>query len=130
LTHAQAAELEAGMDRYAVLVYHDQRFTDDQQKAFSLNFGPLEQTAGGNVTKAADQRLDPDVADVSNLGADHKPLVRTIAGGCSTSGTGCGIPTVRSEPFRRSIRCCRVAQSLMPAATRNLPTCARLTPLR
>ena len=59
-----------------MLVYHDQRFTDDQQKAFSLNFGPLEQTAGGNVTKAADQRLDPDMADVSNLGADHKPLVR------------------------------------------------------
>jgi alpha-ketoglutarate-dependent 2,4-dichlorophenoxyacetate dioxygenase len=76
LTPVQAAELEAAMDRYAVLVYHDQRFTDDQQKAFSLNFGPLEQTAGGNVTKAADRRLDPDMADVSNLGADHKPLAR------------------------------------------------------
>jgi alpha-ketoglutarate-dependent 2,4-dichlorophenoxyacetate dioxygenase len=76
LTQAQAAELEAGMDRYAVLIYHDQRFTDDQQKAFSLNFGPLEQTEGGNVTKAADRRLDPHMADVSNLGADHKPLAR------------------------------------------------------
>jgi alpha-ketoglutarate-dependent 2,4-dichlorophenoxyacetate dioxygenase len=76
LTSAQAAELEAGMDRYAVLVYHDQRFTDDQQKAFSRNFGPLEETAGGNVTKAADRRLDPEMADVSNLGADHKPLAR------------------------------------------------------
>jgi alpha-ketoglutarate-dependent 2,4-dichlorophenoxyacetate dioxygenase len=76
LTRAQAASLEAGMDRYAVLVYHDQRFTDDQQKAFSVNFGPLEQTAGGNVTKAADRRLDADMADVSNLGADHKPLAR------------------------------------------------------
>jgi alpha-ketoglutarate-dependent 2,4-dichlorophenoxyacetate dioxygenase len=76
LTQAQAAELEAGMDRYAVLVYHDQRFTDDQQKAFSRNFGPLEETAGGNVTKAADRRLDPEMADVSNLGVDHKPLAR------------------------------------------------------
>ncbi|HEY4172509.1 MAG TPA: TauD/TfdA family dioxygenase [Rhodopila sp.] len=76
LTAAQATELEAGMDRYAVLVYHDQRFTDDQQKAFSRNFGPLEETAGGNVTKAADRRLDPEMADVSNLGADHKPLAR------------------------------------------------------
>jgi alpha-ketoglutarate-dependent 2,4-dichlorophenoxyacetate dioxygenase len=64
------------MDRFGVLVYHDQQFTDEQQKAFSLNFGPLEQTAGGNVTKAADRRLDPDMADVSNLGADHKPLAR------------------------------------------------------
>ena len=76
LTRAEVAELEAGMDRYAVLVYHDQRFTDAQQKAFSLNFGPLEETAGGNVTKDADRRLDPDMADVSNLGADHKPLAR------------------------------------------------------
>jgi alpha-ketoglutarate-dependent 2,4-dichlorophenoxyacetate dioxygenase len=76
LTRAQVAELEAGMDRYAVLVYHDQRFTDEQQKAFSLNFGPLEQTAGGNVTKDADRRLDPEMADVSNLGTDHRPLGR------------------------------------------------------
>jgi alpha-ketoglutarate-dependent 2,4-dichlorophenoxyacetate dioxygenase len=58
LTPAQAATLEAGMDRYAVLVYHDQPFTDDQQKAFSRNFGELENTAGGTVTKAAERRLD------------------------------------------------------------------------
>ncbi len=76
LTRAQVAELESGMDRFAVLVYHDQRFTDDQQKAFSVNFGPLEQTAGGNVTRPEDRRLDPQMADVSNLGADHKPLAR------------------------------------------------------
>jgi alpha-ketoglutarate-dependent 2,4-dichlorophenoxyacetate dioxygenase len=76
LTRDQVASLEAGMDRYAVLVYHDQRFTDEQQKAFSRNFGPLEETAGGNVTKAADRRLDPEMADVSNLGTDHKPLAR------------------------------------------------------
>jgi alpha-ketoglutarate-dependent 2,4-dichlorophenoxyacetate dioxygenase len=76
LNGAEVAALEAGMDRYAVLVYHDQRLTDERQKAFSLNFGALEQTAGGNVTKAADRRLDPDMADVSNLDANHKPLAR------------------------------------------------------
>ena len=76
LTHDQVAALEAGMDRYAVLVYHDQPFEDDEQKRFSRYFGALEQTAGGNVTKAADLRLDPDMADVSNLGTDHKPLAR------------------------------------------------------
>jgi alpha-ketoglutarate-dependent 2,4-dichlorophenoxyacetate dioxygenase len=76
LTRDQVASLEAGMDRYAVLIYHGQRFTDEQQKAFSRNFGPLEETAGGNVTKAADRRLDPEMADVSNLGTDHKPLAR------------------------------------------------------
>ena len=76
LTPDQVAALEAGMDRYAVLVYHDQPFEDDEQKRFSRYFGALEQTAGGNVTKAADLRLDPDMADVSNLGTDHKPLAR------------------------------------------------------
>jgi alpha-ketoglutarate-dependent 2,4-dichlorophenoxyacetate dioxygenase len=76
LTAAQVADLEAGMDRFAVLVYHDQRFTDERQKAFSLNFGKLEQTEGGNVTRPEDRRLDPQMADVSNLGTDHKPLAR------------------------------------------------------
>ena len=77
LTLAQVTELEAGMDRCAVLVYHDQRFTDAQQKAFSLNFGPLEETAGGNVTWAT--RIAgwiPIWLVVSNLGADHKPWAR------------------------------------------------------
>jgi alpha-ketoglutarate-dependent 2,4-dichlorophenoxyacetate dioxygenase len=76
LTVAQAEALKAGMDRYAVLVYHDQHFTDEQQKAFSRNFGALEQTLGGNITKQADRRLDAEMADVSNLGKDHQPLAR------------------------------------------------------
>jgi alpha-ketoglutarate-dependent 2,4-dichlorophenoxyacetate dioxygenase len=76
LTPAQAAELEAGMDRYAVLVFHGQPFTDEQQKAFSTNFGPLENTSTGSVITPAGRRLDAYMADVSNLGVDHKPLAR------------------------------------------------------
>jgi alpha-ketoglutarate-dependent 2,4-dichlorophenoxyacetate dioxygenase len=76
LTPDQAAELEAGMDRCAVLVYHGQHFTDDQQKAFSTNFGPLENTSTGNVITPAGRRLDAYMADVSNLGVDQKPLAR------------------------------------------------------
>jgi len=76
LTPADVAAIEAGMDRYAVLVFHDQRFTDEQQQAFSRNFGPLEHTAGGNIVKPNEKRLDPYMADVSNLGVDHKPLAR------------------------------------------------------
>jgi alpha-ketoglutarate-dependent 2,4-dichlorophenoxyacetate dioxygenase len=76
LTRAQADAIEAGMDRYAVLVYRDQRLTDEQQKDFSRNFGPLEQARDSNITKPADRRLDMEMADVSNLGADHQPLAR------------------------------------------------------
>ena len=76
LTREQVAALEAGMDRYGVLVYHGQEFTDEEQKRFSRYFGELEITAGGNVTKDKERRLDADMADVSNLGQDHKPLAR------------------------------------------------------
>jgi alpha-ketoglutarate-dependent 2,4-dichlorophenoxyacetate dioxygenase len=31
-------------DEHSVLVFHDQRLTDAQQKAFSENWGPLETT--------------------------------------------------------------------------------------
>ncbi len=49
----EVAALEAGMDRYAVLVFHGQNISDEQQMAFSRNFGPLEDARGGNVTKPA-----------------------------------------------------------------------------
>ena len=76
LSQAEAAALDTGMDQYAVLIYHGQIITDEQQKAFSLNFGPLETTAGGNVTHAKDQRLGAFMADVSNLDTNHQPLAR------------------------------------------------------
>jgi alpha-ketoglutarate-dependent 2,4-dichlorophenoxyacetate dioxygenase len=76
LTPDKAAAIESGMDRYAVLVFHDQRFTDEQQVAFSRNFGEIERARDSNVTPEADRRLSPELADVSNLDKDHKPLAR------------------------------------------------------
>jgi alpha-ketoglutarate-dependent 2,4-dichlorophenoxyacetate dioxygenase len=40
LSRDEVAAIEAGMDRYAVLVFHDQKISDEQQMAFSRNFGP------------------------------------------------------------------------------------------
>ncbi len=68
------AAIEAGMDRYAVLVFRDQKLTDEQQMAFSRNFGALEDARGGNITKPEDKRLATGMNDVSNLGRDGKPL--------------------------------------------------------
>ena len=76
LTPDQVAALEAGMDRYAVLVFHGQKFTDDQQMAYSQNFGVLENTAAGNITKPEERRLPAGMADVSNLDRSHQPLAR------------------------------------------------------
>jgi alpha-ketoglutarate-dependent 2,4-dichlorophenoxyacetate dioxygenase len=76
LSHDEVTAIEAGMDRYAVLVFHDQVITDEQQIAFTRNFGEIENSAGGNVTKPHEQRLNPLMNDVSNLGRDHTPLPR------------------------------------------------------
>jgi alpha-ketoglutarate-dependent 2,4-dichlorophenoxyacetate dioxygenase len=74
ITPEQAAAIEAGMDRYAVLIFHDQPFTDEQQVAYSRHFGEIERAVGSNVTAEKDRRLSADLADVSNLDKDHKPL--------------------------------------------------------
>ena len=68
--------IEAGMDRYAVLVLPGQAVTDEQQVAFSEQFGELEATAGGNITKKEERRLNEKMADVSNLDQNGKPLGR------------------------------------------------------
>jgi alpha-ketoglutarate-dependent 2,4-dichlorophenoxyacetate dioxygenase len=76
LSREEVAAIEAGMDRYAVLVFHDQKITDEQQMAFSRNFGALEDARGGNITKPEDKRLQVGMNDVSNLGKDGRPLGR------------------------------------------------------
>src|SRR5213594_4979641 len=76
LSRDEIAAVEAGMDRYAVLVFHDQKLTDEQQMAFSRNFGPLEDARGGNITRPEDKRLQVGMNDVSNLGKDGRPLDR------------------------------------------------------
>ncbi|MBK8766036.1 MAG: TauD/TfdA family dioxygenase [Burkholderiaceae bacterium] len=77
LSPEQVQALEAGMDRYAVLLYRDQPLTDEQQMAFSRHFGPLENARGGNIPiKTEDRRLSEGMNDVSNLGKDGRPLAR------------------------------------------------------
>ncbi len=76
LNAEQVREIEAGMDRFAVLVFPGQALTDEQQVAFTENFGALEATGGGNVTHKDQRRLDAKLADVSNLDQHGKPLAR------------------------------------------------------
>jgi alpha-ketoglutarate-dependent 2,4-dichlorophenoxyacetate dioxygenase len=76
LARDEVAAIEAGMDRYAVLVFRDQHLTDDAQRAFTRNFGTLEASPGGNIATAAERRLPLDMQDASNLDKDHKPLAR------------------------------------------------------
>ncbi len=76
LSPAAVAAIEAGMNEHAVLVFHDQKLTDERQMAFTVNFGRLEDARGGNITKPEERRLEVGMNDVSNLGKDHRPLER------------------------------------------------------
>jgi alpha-ketoglutarate-dependent 2,4-dichlorophenoxyacetate dioxygenase len=76
LTPDLVEAISAGMDRFAVLVFHDQRITDEQQVAFSQNFGRIEPAVGGNITPEDKRRISKNLADVSNLAEDHQPLAR------------------------------------------------------
>jgi len=50
LSKDEVAAIEAAMDRWAVTVFHDQDITDEQQIAFSRNFGQIENSYGGHIT--------------------------------------------------------------------------------
>ena len=77
LSAREAAAIDAGMDKYAVLVFHGQDITDEQQLAFSANFGTIELPGSAtNITKPEERRIRPDMADVSNLDRDSRPFAR------------------------------------------------------
>lgn len=75
LSPEDIAAINAGMDCYAVLIFHDQRFTDEQQLAFTQSLGPLE-TARGFTLRDRDRLASPHFADVSNLDKDGKVIQR------------------------------------------------------
>jgi alpha-ketoglutarate-dependent 2,4-dichlorophenoxyacetate dioxygenase len=73
LTRDQVIAIDAGMDKHGVLVFHDQRFDDETQMAFSRAFGELEVSSGAEMTKGQDRRLPQmEMADVSNLDREGK----------------------------------------------------------
>ena len=68
LSPDQVAAIDAGMDRFGVLVFHDQHFDDEAQMAFSRRFGELEVSSGAEMSKPESRRLPQmEMADVSNL---------------------------------------------------------------
>ena len=59
------------IDRYAVLVFHDQQLTDAQLRDFAARFGPLE--IGRSAARPGRRRLAiPQIGDISNLNEDNQ----------------------------------------------------------
>jgi alpha-ketoglutarate-dependent 2,4-dichlorophenoxyacetate dioxygenase len=75
LNSKDAAAIDAGMDKYAVLVFHRETpLTTEQQIAFTKNFGELEPPYT-QIRSAEGPRLtNPALADISNLGPGDRLL--------------------------------------------------------
>ena len=76
LTAEEVAAIHTGMDKYAVLVFHDQDIDDEQQLAFSRSLGEIEMTLNTGLRAENEYRLPPTFADVSNLDQHHRPMAR------------------------------------------------------
>ena len=68
LAAAAFQQIFDAFQEYSVLVFHDQRLTDEAQMAFSERFGPLETTL---KAIGKEDRLHPQLVDLSNLDPDH-----------------------------------------------------------
>ena len=73
---AAVAAIHAGMDRHAVLVFHDQPLTDEQQIAFTRSLGKIELNTANNVTRLDQRRLSIEMSDISNLDQHSNMLAR------------------------------------------------------
>ena len=61
----------SAIDRYAVLIFRDQRLTDAQLRDFAARFGPLE--IGRAAARPGRRRLAiPQIGDISNLDEDNR----------------------------------------------------------
>ncbi|WP_028998231.1 TauD/TfdA dioxygenase family protein [Azohydromonas australica] len=85
LSPEQVREIEHAMDTHAVLVFHGQPLTQDQQIAFAKRFGPLD--LGLRKVKGGPHRFKyAELADISNVtaegevaGREHAKIIGNIA---------------------------------------------------
>src|SRR5438094_7218080 len=64
------------MDRYAVLVFHNQPLDDEQQLAFTRSLGDIEHAIGTSLRAPDEYRLPTTFADVSNLDKHNQVFAR------------------------------------------------------
>jgi alpha-ketoglutarate-dependent 2,4-dichlorophenoxyacetate dioxygenase len=82
LERSDIAAIHAGMNRHAVLIFHDQSLTPEQQRTMTLQSGQLELGFARVVARhrtggAAVRTGYEEVADMSNLDAEGQLVART-----------------------------------------------------
>ena len=75
LKPADRDAVEAAINHYAVVVFHDQKLTDDQQIDFARQLGPIHSSAQRARHHDIKHRLaSNEIADISNLDGDGRVL--------------------------------------------------------
>ena len=69
-----AQALREAIDRYAVLVFHDQPFTDDEHLAFAERLDGALHTKLGSAAIQKNRFGNEALGDISNIGADGEIL--------------------------------------------------------
>src|SRR5229473_6880479 len=64
------AEIRAGMDEHAILVFRDQPSTDDEQLAFAQRLDGQRHTRTGSAALGKNRLGDEALSDISNVAAD------------------------------------------------------------
>ena len=77
LTASQVAEIERGMDSFAILAFPKQPLTDDQQVVFSGNFGELEIPLAAQMMAPEKRRFQKiELGDISNFDGKNTDKLR------------------------------------------------------
>src|SRR5580698_1427078 len=75
LKPADRDAIEDAINRYAVVVFHNQKLDDGQQIDFAGHFGPIHSSAQRARHQSIKHRLErTEIADISNLDGDGKVL--------------------------------------------------------
>src|SRR3981081_426493 len=75
LNPADRDAIEDAINRYAIVVFHDQKLTDEQQIDFARHFGPIHSSAQKARHIGIKHRIaSNDIADISNLDGDGNVL--------------------------------------------------------
>jgi len=61
------SEIETAFEHYAVLIFHGQPLSEDQQNSFANKFGPLGRPAAPFRPENTDRLKRPESADISNV---------------------------------------------------------------
>src|SRR4051794_37847138 len=75
LAQAEIDAVVEAMDRYGVLLFRGQPMDEAQQVAFATRFGPLNPGLK-QIGRQTERLKEHALIDISNLGADGRPLAR------------------------------------------------------